>query len=246
MRKKKISLLVLTLILFNYFSAFFIINAAGADYTLDINENDIFIWKVEKLDQDTYESIFFPEKPGFDEDDSKKIQITDIDKKTDYWRIIYYLWDYTDDTEDFSNDADDERSKKIYKDPEDKVDDVFSDADPMGTIADMWVVPTPFINYIEEFRDEFDHPVITVYVDDSSLIAKYGVVTAEYEIELTYGTNGILEKLEYIDIHGDVFVEIVLQKEAIPGYDVVLFYGIIIICAIISVIVWKKKLVYSG
>ena len=243
MRKKNISLLVLFLILFNYFSAVFIINAAGVEYSLDINENDTFIWKVEKFDKDTYESIFFPEEAGFEEDDSKKIQIVEIDKKTDYWRIIYYLWDYTDDTEDFSNDADDERGKKIYRDPEDKVEDIFYEVDPMDTIAQMWVVPTPFINYIEEFRDEFNHPAITVYVDDSSLIAKWGAVTAEYEIELTYGINGILEKLEYIDIHGDEFVEIVLQKEAIPGYKVVLLYGIIIICGIISVIVWKKKLV---
>ena len=245
MKRKNISLLVLILISFNYFSAVFIINAIGVEYTLDINENDNFIWKVEKFDQDTYESIFFPEKADFEEDDSKKIQIVDIDKSTDYWRIIYNLWDYTDDIEDFNSDADDERSKKIYRDPEDKVDDIFHEVDPLDTITEMWVVPTPFINYIEDFRDEFDHPAINVYVDDSSLIAKWAVEAALYEIELTYGTDGLLEKLEYVDRQGDEFVEIVLQREAIPGYDVVLIYGIIIICGIISVIVWRKKLSLS-
>ena len=242
MKKKNISLLVLILILFNYFTIF---NAAGVDYSLDINENDILIWKVEKFDQSTYEAIFFPEKADFEEDDSKKIQIVKIDKSTDYWRIIYNFWDYTDDIEDFNSDADDERSKKIYRDPEDKVDDIFHEVDPLDTIAEMWVVPTPFINYIEDFRDEFNHPAINVYVDDSSLIAKWAVEAALYEIELSYGTDGLLETLEYIDRQGDEFLEIVLQREAIPGYDVVLIYGIIIICGIISVIVWKKKLSLS-
>jgi len=241
MGKKKIFfLLALSLILFNFFVVF-TINVSGLDYSLDVKENDVYIWKVEKLDEDVYKSIFVGENIDFEEDDYKKVRIDSIDKSTEYWRIIYSYWDYTDDTDDFNNKADDDKSIKVYSDPKEKADNIPLGAnEAMDKIANMWLVPTPFTNYIEEFRDEFDHPVIKVDIEDDILIAQISVteeIPSTYEIELSYDLNGVMEKLVYIDRNDDEFLEIVLQKEAIPGYDVLLIYGLIIICGIISVVI---------
>jgi hypothetical protein len=242
MKKKSFSLLTLSLILFNFFFiAVFTINASGVEYSIDVNENDTFIWKVEKFDQDTYEAIFIGEKIEFEEDDLKKYQIIDIDKSTEYWKISYYSWDYTDDSSDFEYDADEEEKYKIYRDPEDQADDILF----IEEIIEMWLIPIPYTNYLEDFKDEFDHQIIRVYIEGDSLIAKISAteeIPATYEVELTYDVNGVMEKLEYYDQNGDEILEIVLQKEAIPGYDVILIYGIIIICGIISVTIWWKKL----
>ena len=242
MKKKSISLLILSLILFIFFfAAVFTINAFAVDYSIDVNENDTFIWKVDKFDQDTYEAIFIGEKIEFEEDDLKKYQIMDIDKSTEYWKISYYIWDYTDDSSDFEYDADEEEKYKIYRDPEDQADDILF----IEEIIEMWLIPNPYTNYLEDFKDDFDHQIIRVYIEGDSLIAKISAteeIPATYEVELTYDVNGIMEKLEYYDQNGDEFLEIVLQKEAIPGYDVILIFGIIIICGIISVTIWFKKL----
>ncbi|MFX1557223.1 MAG: hypothetical protein ACFFC9_08210 [Promethearchaeota archaeon] len=246
MGKKRIFfLLALTLILFNSFVVF-TINVSGLEYSLDVNTNDVYIWKIEKFDENVYKSVFVGENPDFEEDDYKKVRIDEIDKSTEYWRIIYSFWDYTDDTEDFNNNADDDKSIKIYKDPEEKADNIPLGAnEAMEKIADMWLVPTPYTNYIENFRDEFDNPVVRVDIEDDILIAQISAteeIPSTYEIELSYDINGVMEKLDYTDREGDVFLEIVLQKEAIPGYDVLLIYGLIIICGIISIIIWRKKL----
>ncbi|MFX0187854.1 MAG: hypothetical protein ACFE8A_08970 [Candidatus Hodarchaeota archaeon] len=242
MKKKNFALLTLSLILFNFFFiAIFTINASGVEYSIDVNENEIFIWKIEKFDQDTYEAIFVGEKIAFEEDDLRKYQIMDIDKSTEYWKISYYIWDYTDDSSDFEHDADEEEKYKIYRDPEDQADDILL----IEEIIEMWLIPIPYTNYLEDFKDEFDHQIIRVYLEDESLIAKISAteeIPATYEVELTYDINGVMEKLEYYDQNGDEFLEIVLQKEAIPGYDVILIFGIIIICGTISVIIWWKKL----
>jgi hypothetical protein len=242
MKKKSFSLLTLSLIIFNFFFiAVFTINASGVEYSIDVNENDTFIWKVEKFDQDTYEAIFIGEKIEFEEDDLKKYQIIDIDKSTEYWKISYYSWDYTDDSSDFEYDADEEEKYKIYRDPEDQADDILF----IEEIIEMWLIPIPYTNYLEDFKDEFDHQIIRVYIEGDSLIAKISAteeIPATYEVELTYDVNGVMEKLEYYDQNGDEILEIVLQKEAIPGYDVILIYAIIIICGIISVTIWWKKL----
>ncbi len=238
MIKKKIFQLALILILFNYI--FLTINVVGVDYNLGINENDTFIWKIEELDDDEYENIFITEA-GFDKDDQKKIEIVNIEETTDKWRITYYIWDYTDDTNDFSEEADDDKTKKLYKDPEEQAEKIID----LENFARMWIVPSPFTNYIEEFRDEHDNAFFDVFVDGDMLIMKPAVENAEYEIEITYGNDGVAEKIEYVDDDGNTFLKIILLEETIPGYDVLLIYGLILICGIISVIIWKKKLNFN-
>ncbi len=236
MKKKTYLQLALLLILFHYF---YVINAVAVEYNLEFNENTKFIWRVEEYEEDTYKDIFI-EEADFEEDDQQQIRINSIDEREKKWVISYDIWDYTDNTEKFRDHPDDEeKTKTVYKDPEDQGDNI----EELEDIAKMWVVPTPHINYIEEFRDEFDNSIIDVSVEDDKLIAKYAIETAEYEIEMTYGNDGLAEKIEYINEDGDTFVKIVLLREEIPGYNI--FLIIILICGVISVIIWRKKLVIS-
>jgi len=231
MKKKTYFQLALLFLLFNYF---IVINAVAVDYTLDIDKDSNWIWRVDEYDEDTYKNIFI-EDADFDEDDQQQIKVTDIDNRDEKWVISYDRWDYTDNTDDFSDQADDEKFKTVYKDPEDQADDVLD----LGDIANMWIVPSPYIRYIEEFQDEFDNPIIDVSVEDDKLIAKYAIETAKYEIEIEYGDDGLAEEIEYIDENGDTFVKITLLRETIPGYN--LFLIILLICGVISSIIWRKR-----
>jgi len=231
MKKKTYVQLTLLFLLFNYF---IVINAVAVDYSLDIDKDSNWIWRVDEYDEETYKDIFMKDA-DFDEDDQQQIKVTDIDNRDEKWVISYDRWDYTDNTDDFSDQADDEKFKTVYKDPKDQADDVLD----LGDIANMWIVPSPYVSYIEEFRDEFDNPIIDVSVEDDKLIAKYAIETAKYEIEIEYGDDGLAEEIEYIDENGDTFVKITLIRETIPGYN--LFLIILLICGAISLIIWRKR-----
>ena len=246
MKKKNFLRIALLLGLFNFiFISSFTINAVSIEYTLDINKDDTFIWKVKKLEEDIYNSIFIPEVADFEEDDYIKHQIREIDKTTDYWKVEYYYWDYTDDIEDLEDDADEKESDKVYRDPEDQADDILL----IEEIIEMWVIPTPFTNYLDEFEEFFEHQVISIYVDGDSITAKISAteeIPATYEVELTYDVNGVMEKLEYYDQTGSNFLELVLKKEAIvPGYDIFIIFGTLLFCGLIGIIFIRKKLQIS-
>jgi hypothetical protein len=231
MKKKTYFQLALLFILIN---SFIIINATAVEYTLDIDENTNWIWQVDEYDEETYEDIFI-EDADFDEDDQQQIKITEIDNRESKWIISYDRWDYTDDTNDFSDNPDDDKIKTVYKDPEDEADDILD----LEDIAGMWIVPSPYVNYIEEFRDEFDNPIIDVSVEDDKLIAKYAIETAKYEIEIEYGDDGLAEEIEYLDEDGDTFVKITLIRETVPGFSVALV--LILIFGVIGIIIWRKR-----
>jgi hypothetical protein len=231
MNKKVYFKFALLFILINYFV---VINAVAVEYTLDIDEDTNWIWRVDEYDEETYNDIFI-EDAEFDEDDQQQIKVTDIDNRDEKWVISYERWDYTDNTDDFSDQPDDEKYKTVYKDPEDQADDILD----LEDIAGMWIVASPYVRYIEEFRDEFDNPIIDVSIEDDKLVAKYAIETAQYEIEIEYGDDGLAEEIEYIDEDGDTFVKIVLLREEIPGYSLPLI--ILLICGVISLIIWKKR-----
>jgi hypothetical protein len=243
MKQKKLFFrIALIFILFCFF--FSTINVFGIDYNIDVKKDDKFVWKITKLDSSKYENIFYPEKADFKKDDQKKFLITEVDKSTNYWKITYDFWKYTDNPDDFSKNADQENKVyKIYKNPKDQAKKLLLMEDIIG----MWVIPTPYINYIEELRDHFDHPLIVLYIEDDTLIAKYSgtpEVPAQYEIEITYDINGVLKILEYFDQNGETFLKIeLLEENAIFGYDILIVLGVILVIGLISVIFLRKKII---
>lgn len=233
MKKKKGFQFLLFFIIFNYF---ILINTiALEEYKLEFNENTKIIWRVEEYEEDIYKDIFLKEA-DFEEDDQQQIRIQYIDERENKWVITYDRWDYTDNTEDFRDHAEDEMiTKTVYKDPEDLGDKIIE----LEDIANIWVVPTPHIDYIEEFEDKFDNAFIDVSVEDDKIIAKRAIETAKYEIEIEYGDDGLAEKIEYINENGDTFVKIILLRETIPGYN--LFLIVLLICGIIGLIIWRRR-----
>lgn len=238
MKKSHYIQLALALILINYI--FFNATAVGVEYNLGISENDNFIWTIEELDDDRYEDIFINEA-DFDEGDQKKIEIDDIEETDSKWKISYYSWDYTDKTDDFGSEADDYKTRKVYKDPEDQADVIFD----METFAKMWIIPTPILSYIDEIKDEHDNDFFDVSVDDDTITMKPAVENLQYQIDIKYGGDGVAERIEYIDDNGDTFLKIVEIEEIIPGYDIVFILGFILLGACVGIFFWKKKMSFS-
>lgn len=241
MKKKFYFQIALFLVLLNYIIA---TNVVAADFNLELASDANLIWKVDEFDEDRYEEIFAgyseQDRPeaDFDKGDQKQVKVTNINTRETKWIISIDEWDYTDETSDFNGEPDHEKYKTVYKDPEDQVDDILV----LEDIRSMWIVPSPAISYIEEFRDDFDIPNIDVSVEDDKLIAKAEIepIPAAYEIEITYGNDGLAEKIEYIDDDGDTFIKISLLKETIPGYNILLI--LLLICGVMGIIFWRKRL----
>ena len=234
--KKNIVLKLITL-LFLFIYTFFPVNVVGVEYTLGISERDSFIWEIEKLDDDLYEEIFLTDA-DFDEGYQSKIEIEYIDEVSEKWRVRYYIWDYTEDLRDFEDRADDYKIKNVYKDPKDQADKI----DDLEAFSKMWVIPNPFVEYIEEFRDEYESGFFEVSVEDDTLRMKPAVENIQYEIDITYGDEGVAKVIEYIDVDGEIFVRIILLEKTIPGYDIIFILVSLLLGGVVSIIFWKRKL----
>jgi len=234
--KKNIVLKLVTL-LFLFIYTFFPVNVVGVEYTLGISERDSFIWEIEKLDDDLYEEIFLTDA-DFDEGYQSKIEIEYIDEISEKWRVRYYIWDYTSDLRDFEDRADDYKIRNVYKDPKDQADKI----NDLEAFTEMWIVPNPFVEYIEEFRDEYESDFFKVSVEDDTLRMKPVVENIQYEIEITYGEEGVANVIEYIDVDGEIFVRIILLEKTILGYDILFILGSILLGGVVSVFFWKRKL----
>ena len=234
---KKNIVLKLVALLFLFIYTFLPVNVVGVEYTLVISERDSFIWEIEKLDDDLYEEIFLTDA-DFDEGYQSKIEIEYIDEISEKWRVRYYTWDYTSDLRDFEDRADDYKIRNVYKDPKDQADKI----NDLEAFTEMWVVPNPFVEYIEEFRDEYESDFFKVSVEDDTLRMKPVVENIQYEIEITYGEEGVANVIEYIDVDGEIFVRIILLEKTILGYDILLILGLILLGGVVSIFLWKRKL----
>ncbi|TFG03449.1 MAG: hypothetical protein EU539_12220, partial [Promethearchaeota archaeon] len=110
MKNKKFFLIIMMLFLLNLI---LISDVVAADYNIELTEDKNLIWKVEKFDEDVYEDIFPLDEADFDEDDQKKIHVNSIDERSSKWVISYDQWDYTDDTNDFNDSPDDDKTKSV-------------------------------------------------------------------------------------------------------------------------------------
>jgi len=234
MNKKRIAFIVIfSIFIFNLN----LVSSRAVEYELGVGENDTFIWEVEKYDEKTY-AQYFSEEPDFTQGVSRKYEITNIEEKSEYWEVEYEIWEYTFDTDKFTEDPDDEESKKIYQSPSDQAEKIYT----IDDLLDLWMVPTPLTNYLESFRDDFENEIINLYVDDNGVLtAKYAFSNIEYEIKIAYTLDGVIETIEYITMDGDKFVKINLYRETIRG-DLLLLIPIIgITCFTLIYIVMKKK-----
>ena len=235
MKKNVFLRIVILLSFFSYI--FFPVNAVGIEYTLGISDNDIFTWEIEKLDSEIYEDVLLTDA-DFKEDYQSRIEIDYIEESAEKWRIFYFFWDYTGDPRDFEDRPDDYKTRKVYKDPDDQADKI----NDLEAFAKMWIIPNPIIDYIEEFRDEYDNDFYDVSVEDDTLRMKPAVENIKYEIDITYRDDGVASKIEYIDEDGEVFVRIILLEKTIPGYDIIIIMGLVLLGGVAGIFLWKRKL----
>ncbi len=204
-------------------------------YDVGVAKNDKYIWTVDKYDEMLY-LRYFTEEPGFEEGVQKKVQITEIDERSTSWKVYYSQWDYTKNTDKFNEEPDSEKIKTVYGDPKDLSEKIL-------TIEDMfniWIIATPYTNYLDEFVKNFDNELIMVSYDDDILSAKYGLSHIEYTLRIKYALEGVAEQIQYVDNDENVFVEINLSREVgIPGYNPLILLAAIF--ASISLIYLSKK-----
>ena len=213
------------------------IPALGNNFSLDVSEGDDFIWRVETHDEETYRK-YFSQKSEFNETFLKKREITTIQDKGSYWKVSQDVWGYTDDEEQLIEKPWENQSMRIYKDPKKQANRTLT----LQSVLDMWLIPTPYVNYLQEFRDHLEVPILNVVVEGSGMIIKYAFGFINYEVELAYTVNGVLEEIEYREIDtGDVFTKIsLLQENNIPGYQGIEY--LVLMLGLISLYRWRKKL----
>ena len=233
---KKNIILKRIILLFIFSNFFFQVNVVGMEYTLGISDNDTFIWEIDKLDSEIYEEVLLTDA-NFKEDYQSRIEIDYIEESSEKWRILYFFWDYTGDVRDFEDRPDDYKTRKVYKDPDDQADKIKD----LESFAKMWIILNPIIDYIEEFRDGYDNDFFDVSVDDNTLRMRPAIEDIKYEIDITYGDEGIAKMIEYINEDGETFVRIILLEKTIPGYDIILVLVIIFLGGAVSISLWKRK-----
>jgi len=71
---------------------------------------------------------------------------------------------------------------------------------------------------------------------------KPAVENIKYQIDLTYGDDGVVSKIEYIDVDGEIFVRIILLEKTIPGYDIIVILGLILLGGVVSIFFLEKEI----
>ena len=237
MKKRVLIQVIMFISLFNYFLS---TNVAGITYEMEVDIGDEFIWRVDTYDEGVY--VQYSSIPEFTEGSQKKHEIIGIIDNDSYWVVTYKVWDYMENADELLGDHDGEEKVNVYKDPKDFANATFT----LDGILNMWVIPVPYTNYLSEFRDNFNKTQINIKVADNGLLLKYAWTHLDYEIEIAYTLDGVIDKIEYRQITNDyIFVSITLHREvsiSVSGYAQFLIPLTIITIGLVLVL--KKKIRY--
>jgi hypothetical protein len=235
---KKIINFKIAILLFTVSFITFPVKVVGLEYKIGISTDDTFIWEIDKLDEDIYEEIFVTDT-SLEEGDQSRIEIDFIEESSEKWRIFYFFWDYTEDSRDFEDRPDDYKTRKTYKDPEDQGEKI----NDLEDFSKMWIIPNPSVEYIEEFKDEYDNDFYDVSVDDNTLRMKPAIENLKYEIDITFGDEGVANLIEYINEDGEIFLRIILLERTIPGYDISFILVSILLGGVAIIFLSKRRLI---
>lgn len=215
-------------------------NVMGITYDLGVSKGDGFIYTVDNFDKTQY-MTFFLENPPFRKDEQKKQDITSIVEKDEYWNITYDYWDWTSNPNRFLEEAEDVRNIIIYKNAADAANNSYT----LEAILEMWIIPVPYINYLQEYVNNYQFQFINVMVQGSGISVKYAFSSLDYQIMISYTLNGVVETIEYARISSDnVFLTISLSRDvSIPGFNLFISFSIIILVSLITII--KRRAILS-
>ncbi len=189
---------------------------AQEDYTLQIHENDTFIWEVEELNLHNFEKTF-GFVPAYEEGDRIKKTVRSIEESGVGWYVTIENWDYGADWE--------ERGKTKYN---------LVSSNP-SKYDDNLIIPTPVNTYLEEALESLP----TSYSLQDITVTKR---TKEYTMVKEYDPRGIVVSEAYYDDDNILMVK-VEGKFRIIEFHTNYFIGfmVISILGLVYTIISKKK-----
>lgn len=219
MRKKLVITSLSVLFLLTLSSIFL---AQAVTYSLGVSEGDNFTWEVKTVDKEGIKEVMGYDISGnYQEGQQLKMQINGITDEGASWKVTVALWNPT--TSSFSANPDSTTDLTIYKDP----------AMYYGV---SWICPIPVKDYIQGIYGSI--PSSYVELTDNS----YALIFPNTggKIKITYdSSSGILSSYQILKSDNTVVFDYSLISE-IPGYEVSLLMGILVI-SIIGIIYIKMK-----
>ncbi|MFX0072013.1 MAG: hypothetical protein ACFFAO_13065 [Candidatus Hermodarchaeota archaeon] len=190
---------------------------AQADFDMDVEEEESFIWEVTDLNKHEFEKTFGFE-PAFENGDKTRRTIEDIDDSDDGWYITVEVWDYQ---RDFDDDGD-IQYENVYDSPGDFRDNIF--------------LPTPVDEYLEEASEDLP----SEYLVEGLRVT---IRETDYNRILEYDSRGILVSEQFENKDGIVIVKVEGTFRIIPIGNFYLGYIALAIAAIVIVMITKKKFI---
>lgn len=221
--EKKEKLIIV--ILFSLSLSAILTNVLGQTiYTFEVKEGDEFIFTV---------TLATMSPPGVSLGDRYKINITDITGESDYFEVVFDIWDWISQGEPFNSTADDWGWEDVYRNP----------SDYRANLGTFYFVLSPVSDYLDAFAE-------ANYGYSSSGIKLY----ESFELFLytyIYDLNGVLFKYEaatgITEAEPGGTVMYVLSRtgssSGIPGYDLPILIGLTAIAGVSIIYIVKKKMV---
>ena len=186
-------------------------------YTCEVKVGDEYLFTTTTL------SAEFAELYGMSVGDKQKINITDITENLGRFRVEYGYWDRISKGESFGATPDGWEWEDVSKDPSNSLEYIY------------FFVLTPVSDYLAAFAETNS--------DYSSSGNKLIDTYNDRQYITLYDSNGVLSKRE-VKINGIVMA--VLSRggngSEIPGYDLPIFIGLIVIAGVSIIYIVKKKM----
>lgn len=206
------------------------LNVLAADFSLDVAEDDEFIWEVKTVNEAELQDLGMTTAgDSYDVGSKMKIQIEDIDSTDpDYWKVYYDEWDFTD--QDDWGSATGTYYNYIMTDP----DDVYAGY----YILFFYFVPIPTNSYLANAFEGWTG----VDVDDNTVALSMTYMGSNYKLISTYSTdNGVMTKFQITQDGEDIYMFELLTGFQIPGYELAILLGVTAISTIGLIYIMMRK-----
>ena len=221
--RKKVVITSLSVLFLLALSSIFL--AQAVTYSLGVSEGDSFTWEVKKVDKDGIkEAMGYDYMGSFQQGQQLKMQINGITDEGTSWKVTVAVWNPT--TSSFSANPDATTDFTIYK-------------NPTMSYGVTWICPIPVKDYIQGIYGSIPSSYVELTDNSYALINP----TTGGKIKLTYdSSSGILSSYQILKTDNTVVFDYSLISE-IPGYEVQLLMGILVMSIIgIIYITMKRKI----
>ena len=212
------------------FSIFFIhilisftVNVRAVTYTLDVDEDDTFEWKITEINPHEFEKIFGYE-PQLEKGDKAKRTINRVDDTNDGWELTVELWDF-----------------KVNKDDDNGTITYLTVPDSPGDYDENLFIPTPVNDFLSEAAEDLP----SEYIVEGMKVTRR---ETDYIVEKEYDSRGVLLSETYINDNEITLIKVEGTFRIIPAANIELLLGLIAfaIGAIIFIKIKTKKILITN